>query len=255
MAELPDRPAGNEAIAPWNVREPILSAGYASALAIADWGLCLNLNAGIAASQSQRGVGMYEVTLTRFRDAGPLIRLRRLSEAEQLLGECQQIFEAHADINRLARVFSTRAELAAAVEHRQAATDLGRTALRLCYARPELLDIAICHHNLANYLRELGGDRAGQRAHRLAAALIFRLAGMAQYLVGTVRALAVELRADDGGEALPDTVAPDTVAQVVAVAEQTDGVRLGELLAALEPDPQAVEAVLAEILRGAEEIS
>jgi hypothetical protein len=40
-------------------------------------------------------------------------------------------------------------------------------------------------------------------------------------------------------------------AEVVRVAEQTDGVRLGELLAALQPDAQVIEDVLAEILQTA----
>jgi hypothetical protein len=40
---------------------------------------------------------------------------------------------------------------------------------------------------------------------------------------------------------------------VVATAELTEGVRLGALLAALQPDPQAVEDALAEILRAAAE--
>jgi hypothetical protein len=44
---------------------------------------------------------------------------------------------------------------------------------------------------------------------------------------------------------------PVTVAQVIETAELTEGVRLGALLAALQPDPQAVEAALAEILRAA----
>jgi hypothetical protein len=46
---------------------------------------------------------------------------------------------------------------------------------------------------------------------------------------------------------------PATVAQVVATAELTEGVRLRVLLAALQPDPQAVEDALAEILRAAAE--
>jgi hypothetical protein len=46
---------------------------------------------------------------------------------------------------------------------------------------------------------------------------------------------------------------PSTVA--VAVAELTEGVRLGELLAALEPDLRAVEEALAGILRAAAEPS
>jgi hypothetical protein len=87
----------------------------------------------------------------------------------------------------------------------------------------------------------------GRRAHRLAAALLYRLTGMTHDLAGTMRLLADEL-----GE---DTAAglPYTVAEVVTVAEQTDGVRLRDLLAALEPDPQMVEEALAEILRAAAE--
>ena len=57
-------------------------------------------------------------------------------------------------------------------------------------------------------------------------------------------------------EGTPDVLAlriwrPGTLAEVVAVAEWTDGVRLGELLAALQPDSQAAEQALAEILRAA----
>jgi uncharacterized caspase-like protein len=71
---------------------------------------------------------------------------------------------------------------------------------------------------------------------------------MAHNLTGTVRVLAAELRADEA-----DARLPATVAQVVAAAELTEGVRLGALLAALQPDPRAVEDALAEILRAAAE--
>jgi hypothetical protein len=56
----------------------------------------------------------------------------------------------------------------------------------------------------------------------------------------------MELRGDD-----PAVQLRATLEQVVATAELTEGVRLGALLAALGPDPQAVEAALAEILRAA----
>ena len=70
---------------------------------------------------------------------------------------------------------------------------------------------------------------------------------MTHDLARTQRALAADLRADPGGgDALPGTVG-----EVVAVAERTDGVRLGDLLGALEPDAGVVEAALAEILRAA----
>jgi hypothetical protein len=41
------------------------------------------------------------------------------------------------------------------------------------------------------------------------------------------------------------------VAEVVEAAELTDGVRLADLIAVLQPDPQAAEQALAEILRAA----
>ena len=44
---------------------------------------------------------------------------------------------------------------------------------------------------------------------------------------------------------------PGTLAEVITAAEQTDGVRLGELLAELQPDTEAVEQALAEIIAAA----
>jgi tetratricopeptide (TPR) repeat protein len=248
MAALPARRGASETVHPWNVREAILGTGYESALATGDWQRCLDLNAEIAASKRQRGASLHEVTRTRFNDAGPLIRLGQLDEAGRLLAECQRVFEDHADPAALATVLTTRADLEAVLGRWQAAADLARAALRLSYARPEPQGIAIGHYNLANSLGELGGDRAGQRAHRLATALICQLSGMAHDLAGTVHLLAEELRGDD-----PAAPSSATVAQVVATAELTEGVRLGALLAALQPDPQAVEDALAEILRAAAE--
>jgi tetratricopeptide (TPR) repeat protein len=175
---------------------------------------------------------------------GPWTRLA--DQARRLLAECQRVFEDHADTPMLARVLTARASLEAALGRWPAAADLARAALRLAYARPEPRDIAIGHHNLSNHLGHLGDDRAGQRAHRLAAALIFRLSGMAHDLADTVRDLAAELRGGD-----PAAQLPATVAQVVATAELTEGVRLGALLAALQPDPRTVEDALVENLRAA----
>jgi tetratricopeptide (TPR) repeat protein len=251
MGELPARPAGNETARPWNVREVILGIGRSSALALGRWQQCLDLNAEITASKRQRGAGIHEITRTRYNDAGPLIRLGRLEEAGLLLRECQQVFEDHADTTMLARVLSSRAHLEDKLGHRDAAVDLGRIAIRLCYGRPEPRDIAISHHNLANHLARAGGDLAGQRAHRLAAALIQQLTGMTHDLARTRRALATELRQDSAGGT---GQLPATPAEVIRVAEETDGVRLGELISALGPDPAAVEAALAQILRDAAEL-
>jgi tetratricopeptide (TPR) repeat protein len=244
MARLPARPGADDPVSPWNVREVILDTGYHSAVATGRWQLCLDLTAEIAASQRERGAGVHERTRTRFNDAWPLIRLGRLDEAGRLLRDCQRVFEEHRDIPRLARVLSTRADLEATLGHRDAAADLARTALRLHYAHPDPRDIAASHHNLANYLG--AGDRAGRRAHRLAAALLLQITGDNHELARAVRELAAELRGD-----LVDAGLPATVAEVIEVAERTEGVRLGALLDALEPERRVVEGALAEILRDA----
>ena len=246
MGRLPARPGPGEAVQPWNVREVILDTGRVSALALGEWRQCLDLTAEVTASRRQRGAGLHELTRVRVNDTFPLIRLGRLGEADGLLRECQQVFEDHHDTPRIAMVLSTRASLENVSGRAGVAADLARIAIRYSYAAAGPGDIAISHYNLANYLGETGGDRAGQRAHRLAAALIFRLTGMTHYLADAQRALAAELRAG------PAADLPATLAAVIQVAELTDGVRLGDLIATLQPDPQAAEQALAEILRAAD---
>jgi hypothetical protein len=251
MSDLPARPADNDTVNPWNVREFILDNGRESALALGQWQQSLDLNAEITASRRQRGAGLHDITRTRFNDAGPMIRLGQLEQAGRLLRECQQVFEGQADTISLGTVLSTRAVLENVLGHRDAAAEFERTAIRFRYARPDPHNIMISHNNLAGYLGAAGGDPAAQRAHRLAAALICRLTGMTHDLARTQRALAGELRQDGGARTGP---LPETVAEVIRVAEQTDGVRLGELLSALEPDTEAAGDALARILRDAAEL-
>jgi hypothetical protein len=128
----------------------------------------------------------------------------------------------------------------------QVAADLARHALRLSYAgpQPQPRDTANIHHNLANFSAKQGTDRAGQRAHRLAAALIRRLSDMSHDLADTMRALEAEMHAAGG----TDPSLPSTVTQVIEVAERTEGVRLRALLTTIQPDQEILEDVLAEIL-------
>jgi len=244
MAGLPVRPAADETVIPWNVRELILDTGRGSAGATGQWQLCLDLDAEIAASKRERGAGPHERTRTRVNDAVPLIGLGRLAEAGRLLRDCQRVFEEHRDIPMLATVLSTRASLEGELGHQDAAADLARTVLRLRYASPDPRDIAVSHHKLANYLG--AGDWVGRRAHRLAADLLWKLTGMTHNLALALQELAAELRDDPADAALPATVA-----EVIEVAERTEGVQLGALLDTLEPDRQLVEGALAEILRNA----
>jgi hypothetical protein len=244
MDRLPATGANNETVEPWNVREAILDAGSMSAQVLQEWQQCLDLIAAVLASMRARGASAYEMIRRRYNTAGPLIELGRLADAEHILLETQQAFEDQNDIARLQRVLTVRAELENKRGRPQQALELQRTAIRLAYVRPEPRDIAVSHYQLVYYLQETGADPAAARAHRLAAALLFRLTGMTYELAQTSWALARELRQHTDREDVPGNVE-----EVIRVAEQTEGVHLGQLIAALRPDRQAVADALAEILR------
>jgi tetratricopeptide (TPR) repeat protein len=250
LDNLPAARVGNEAVEPWNVRETILNIGGASAQALGEWQLALDLNAAMLASKRARGANAYEIAEFRCNDAGPLIELGRLAEAEHVLLEAQQAFEEQNDIAGLQRVLTTRAVLEDRRGRLQQALELQRTAMRLAYVRPEPRDIAISHHQLANRLRMAEADPAAVRAHLLAAALLFQLTGMTHDLGLTSNELATELRQGvDRGDL------PGTVEEVIRVAEQTEGVHLDHLLTALQPERQDVADALARILRTAADTS
>lgn len=245
MDKLPATPDSNETVVPWNVRESILSAGFISADALGKWQPALDFNNANLASKRARDASDYHLAYTAFNDYSPLIELDRFDDADRLLVYCQQVFEHHNDLDQLGNVFSARARLEDARGNPAAALGFEQTAIRYHYLRSEPRDVATDHHNLANFLWRPGTGTAAQRAHRLAAALICQLTGMTHNLTTVCRALADELRQDSGQRL------PGTLEEVIAVAEQTEGVRLGELLAALQPDTQATADTLAQILRTA----
>jgi tetratricopeptide (TPR) repeat protein len=250
MDQLPAPGENDRTVYAWNIREATFDLGRSSALALREWQQCLDLNAEILRSKAGRGASAHEIARFRFNDAAPLIRLGRLADAERILLDCQQVYEDHSDINRLAQVLSVRADLEDERGHTQAALSLERTTIRLTYTRPEPRDIAISHHNLATYLAQAGADPAEQRAHRLAAALIYQLTGMNHQLATTLRALAAELR--DPGDR-PDQL-PATLADVIEAAERTEGVHLGRLIAVLQSDPAVAAAAVGQLLRAAAEL-
>ena len=242
MDELPSHGVANDPTEPWNVREVIFSIGRASADALGEWQQALDFNEADLASTRARGASAYELAHTAYSSAGSLIRLGRLDEAEQLLASCQEVFEDHHDLDRLGSVLTARADLEDERGNLAAAPAFQKTSIRYAYLRRDPRYVATGHHNLATYLRKAGSDPAAQRAHRLAAALVYQLTGMAHDLSSACSALSGELR-QVGQQQLPGTVP-----EVIAVAERTEGVRLGDLITALALDPQDAAAALAQIL-------
>lgn len=245
MDTLPDPPPPNppEAAEPWNVRELLLDTGHTAAMALGRWEQAMSYNAAIYTSETRRNAGAHELARTRFNDTGPLIRLGRLNQADQLLQVCQQTFTDHDDIPALSKTLSTRADLEDERGRPDLAADLARTALRYSYLHPDPQSIAISHHNLAGYLRALD-DPQGACAHRLTAALIYQLTG--HHMANMLQALGSDLRR------LGAQPAPSTLEELAAVVDQTDGVHLIPLITRLCPDTAAATALITTLLHTAE---
>jgi hypothetical protein len=246
MAELPDQRADNDRVNPYNAREGILDIGRLSAVTLQRWDDALELNDEIASTKRRRGASPHETARTRFRDYIPLLHLGRLTDIDHLLHDCQDIFDTTGDITQLAAVYRARADLEDTRDHLVEAVDLQRTSLRLCYVHHDPHDISTAHHHLANYLSRASGDPAEQRAHRITASLLNHLTGDTRELTRTLGVLASELRSETSD---PDAPAlPTTLPQVTRLVDADDGVRLGDLLAALCPDPATAEHVLTDLL-------
>lgn len=252
MAYLPDQPADNDRVNPWNVREGLLDVGRLSAVALERWDDALNLNNEIAGTKRRRGTSPYEAARTRFNDYVPLLHLGRLADVDQLLRDCQDVFDTAGDSTQLAAVYGARADLEDKRDHPQDAVDLQRTSLRLRYVNPDPREISTAHHHLATYLSRATGKPAEQRAHRLIASLLNHLTGNTRELTRTLGVLSTELRSDTcdpDSPALPATpVPPTTLAEVTRLVDADDGVRFGTLVVALCPDPATAEHALADLL-------
>lgn len=247
MADLPDKAAPNDTVIPWNVREMVLGTGHAAAIALERWTDALALNAEILASLERRNAGVLEFARYHFNDYGPLLYLNRLNEAEQLLLEVQEVFRVYEDLLNLSRVFAARANLESERDRPEVAVTFQKTSIRYAYHQHPLAPVTIAayHHNLANYLAMVGAAPAEQRAHRLAAAILYHLISRGHLPANVTWTLAVEAPFDESHEL------PRTVTDVVRLAELTEGVRLGALIAALAPDPETAETALADILHAA----
>ncbi len=244
MADLPDQPADNDRVNPWNVREAILDIGRLSALALQRWDHALHLNNEITNTQRRRDASPHETARTRFNDYVPLLHLGRLTDADHLLRDCQDTFHTVGDITQLAAVYSARAHLEHKRDHPTDAINLQHTSLRLSYLHPDPHEIATAHHHLANYLSHTPAKPAEQRAHRLTAALLHHLTSNTPELTKTLTALTNELRGDTSG---PDAL-PTTLAEVTRLIDTDDGIRLSNLVITLCPDPATAEHALANLL-------
>lgn len=161
-----------ETVASWEVQETILDIGVAAAHGLGRWPEALELSAALQRSQSDRGAGEEERTVTAFNDYGPLLRLGRGNEARELLYHCRAVFARTENLTMMGNTLTALADAEAHLGGVDAAVQEETDALRLKYRGRDPEAIAVSHYNLANYLLKAERELRPVWAHRLAAALI-----------------------------------------------------------------------------------
>ncbi len=170
-----------------------LDIAYQANQALERWQPCLDLLA--ESEQAERDLGETEQKLarTRFNQYGPLTRMGRLNEAQDILESCLAVFGKEEAIAGQAGAASGLADVWNERGDTRQAAGLERQALVLRNRLPDPADRAISHGNLAAYL-EKAGQRPQAARHELAAGSYFLLCGHGQHLAIWRRNLAIGIR-------------------------------------------------------------
>ena len=250
MLTLPDPPDPNDrSITVWNVREALLDIGHTAALRLAQWQVCLDLNAEIARSQKERGAPALDYARTRFNAYGPLLELQRLHEAQVFLEDCLATFQRENAIPDMGRTYSALADVESALGHHAAACGLEETGFRYRYISSGPDDVSISHFNFANHLTHTAAEPCVILAHRLAAILL-RAVTQSGQSASSVIALAADLRrlGPDAAAALPGDIAT-----LCATVEQIEGVKFRDMLRRFIGDDAEATELLQAIIAKAQE--
>ena len=196
----------------------VLDIAYHANLALKRWEACLSVLTEIEEIQRGLGEGELELARTRSNRTGPLVRLGRLDEAQQVLERCLSTFREAGDLPAESKVLLALAGLWDERGDPEQAVDLQRKALAVCNRHSNLEDRSISHGNLAEILDRLGASEEAAR-HRLAAIVYHLVMGHGQFLARQVCNLAISMR------------------QAAASGESYELPRLAELLARPEFEP------------------
>jgi tetratricopeptide (TPR) repeat protein len=174
IGDLPLKPASNERVEPWGVREAVLNVAVRTALKLRFYDEALELNAQMVASMLDRSAGDVNVARVYLHDYDAFQALGRFADAQRVLRVCQQVFDNFNDADGLARVFQAKGRLAFKAGNIGAAASLHQKALRYAYAVGDQGLAADCHMAIANVLILSGEDPSGQLLHRLAGIMLDR---------------------------------------------------------------------------------
>ncbi|WFE27366.1 hypothetical protein O7623_29785 [Solwaraspora sp. WMMD791] len=213
----------------------MLHHGVGAAKAIAEWELALSLNDRILHQLAAIGASAAERAYYRFSGYAALLELGLWQDCERVLADSERAFRAADDTPMVAAVLSARAIVASRRGEPFLALEFDREALATAYAVGDLGTVSQVHVNYANHLAQAGGAPTERVAHRLASALLYRLAGNAPMVERALAGVAVEPRRTGLRATLPRSLSE--LARRVAVVP---GVDLVGMLAALGADAVAV---------------
>ena len=223
--DWPEAGEQEEAVNPWNVREVLLGLGRTSASALKLWEDALSLNAERFELARSRGATELALARTEYDDYGPLLRLNRHREAQELLLRCLEVFKRDGNHQELGDVYSALADLEDKLQHPEQSIRHETAALRYRYAGTNPAVCAGSHFNLANYLFRANAGRRLALAHRLVSVLILYQTGNGK-LASSIKALRLYAR-------ISPTEVSASFDEVCTLVEQIEGVRFRAFFSSL----------------------
>jgi len=244
---LPAIASLDETVSTWNVREALLDTGREAATKLGRAEDALDLSSAQIGSMRDRGAPATVIARAMFNDYGPLLWLDRTDQALALLLECRQVSQDARDIQMLGIVLGALAHIEDKRGHGDAAIRLQCDALRYNYLAVDVIAIAISYQNLGKYRTDHVREPSQALACHLVAALIRALTGT-EGIDRSVSAAVVGVREFGADAAMPPDV-PGLCRQVGDIP----GADLDGLLAALAPDPDALEELFQELVAAVRE--
>jgi tetratricopeptide (TPR) repeat protein len=209
-----------------SIREVALSTAFSVAFDAGEWDIAMGICERIDQLHVRRGASEHERARLRLNAASVLLQQDRAEAADEMLRQCQAVFEGTQDIALLGWVFRLRAAVQDALGRADEALTLAQAGLRYSYQRANPGDLAAAHAAVASYLADTGYPGQICLAHRMAAAILRAVVAHQQGRTVVESADLLEYGAD---------LFPRTLGELAETVGQLPGVRLDAVLRSLVP--------------------
>lgn len=225
---MPDDCGMPERVTPVSVREVVLSTALGAVQSDRDWDAALDICERIDRLHARRGASAHERARLRLNTASVLLKQDRAGEADEVLQQCQAVFEDEEDIGLLGQVFRLRAQVQGVLGRADEALTMAQAGLRYSYHRSRPGELAGGHDAMAGYLADAGYPAQTCLAHRLAAEML-------RAAVAHAEGGAIMVELSDLLKYGAD-LWPRTLSELVEKVEQMPGVQLEAALRSMVPD-------------------